>query len=99
MAKFSKEARRATRYPHDSLLEILGDGGVGPADVVRLIDVSSSGASFSTTRMFTKGAPIHARLRLLNTGALEISGTVVRIKEKTNYTVYGVKFDPVRGRP
>lgn len=98
MAKFTKESRRASRYPHDSMLEILGDSDTMPADVVRLVDVSSLGASFTTTRVFAKGAPIRARLRLLDAGVLEIKGTVVRIKEKTNFTLYGVKFDSVRGR-
>jgi hypothetical protein len=97
MAKFTKETRRASRYPHDSVLEILGDPDSAPAGAVRLVDVSSLGASFASTRVFAKGAPIHARLRLLNAGVLEITGTVVRIKEKTNFTLYGVKFDSARG--
>ena len=68
-----------------------------PGEVARLINVSSLGVSFTTIRVFAKGAPIHARMRLLNSGTLEITGTVVRIKAKTNHTLYGVKFDSVRG--
>lgn len=97
MAKFTKEARRASRYPHDSVLEIIDDSDGMPGEVARLVDVSSLGVSFTTVRVFAKGAPIRARMRLLNTGVLEIKGTVVRIKEKANCTLYGVKYDSVRG--
>ncbi|PIR19360.1 MAG: hypothetical protein COV48_02440 [Elusimicrobia bacterium CG11_big_fil_rev_8_21_14_0_20_64_6] len=97
VAKYTKEARRARRYPHDSVLEIFSDSDSMPVDVARLIDVSALGLSFTTTRVYAKGAPIHARMRLLNTGVLEIRGTIVRIKEKTNCTLYGVKYDSVRG--
>lgn len=97
MAKFTKEARRASRHPHDSLLEILGDADSIPEGVARLVDISSLGVSFTTTRVFAKGARIHARLRLMDAGVLEITGTVVRVKEKSNFTLYGVRFDSVRG--
>lgn len=98
MAKFTKEARRASRYPHDSVVEFIDETDGMPGDVARLVDVSSLGASFTTLRVFAKGAPIHARLRTLDSGVLEIKGTVVRIKEKTNFTLYGVRFDSVRGK-
>ena len=97
MDKHAKDARRASRYPHDSVVEFIDDSDRMPGDVARLVDVSSLGASFSTLRVFAKGAAIHARLRLLNAGVLEIWGKVVRIKERTNSTLYGVKFDTVRG--
>ena len=97
MAKYTKEARRASRYPHDSVLEIFGDSDSIPVDVARLVDVSSLGASFATTRAYAKGARIHARMRLLNAGILEVEGTVVRVKAKSNFTLYGVKFDSVLG--
>lgn len=97
MAKFTKEARRASRHAHDSVLEIIDDSDGMPGEVARLVDVSALGVSFTTIRVFAKGAPIHARMRLLNAGTLEIKGIVVRIKEKKNYTLYGVKFNSARG--
>jgi hypothetical protein len=44
------------------------------------------------------GAPIRARLRLLKSGVLDVRGTVVRVEEKTNYTLYAVKFDRASSR-
>lgn len=94
---FMREARRAARQPHDSVLEILDGSGRMSGGVARLVDVSSRGASFTTVRAFVKGARIHARMRLLNAGVLEIMGKVVRIKEKANFTLYAVEFDPAPG--
>lgn len=97
MAIPGKEARRGVRSRHDSVLEILDETGDVLVDVVRLVDVSSVGLSFATTHAFAKGAPIHARLRLLNAGVLKIMGRVVRVKEKTNSTLYAIAFESVRG--
>lgn len=94
MAKFTREARRAARSRHDSTVEILGDPGSAPVGAARLVDVSASGARFAATSVFVMGAPIRARLRLLKSGVLDVRGTVVRVEEKTNYTLYAVKFDP-----
>jgi hypothetical protein len=66
------------------------------AGVLRLSDVSSVGASFSTVRTFAKGTRIRGRLRLLGIGVLEITGRIVRFKERTNSTLYGVEFDSVK---
>jgi hypothetical protein len=96
--KFVKEARRAIRYRHDSALELIDDADDKPTEFVRLVDVSSGGMSFSSARPFAKGARIRARLRLLDAGVLVITGTVIRIKEKSNSAVYAVEFDSVRGK-
>ncbi|MBI2387183.1 MAG: PilZ domain-containing protein [Elusimicrobia bacterium] len=98
MAKFTREARRAPRARHDSTLELLADGGSAPAGSARLVDVSSSGARFAATETFVVGAPIRARLRLLKSGVLDVRGTVVRVEEKTNYTLYAVRFDSTSAR-
>lgn len=97
MVKLTQEARRSPRSRHDSVLEILDETGDVLLDIVRLVDVSSVGASFATTHAFAKGARIHARLRLLNAGVLRITAKVVRVKERTNTTLYAVEFESVRG--
>lgn len=98
MTKFTREARRAPRSRHDSTVELLGDRGGAPAGTARLVDVSSSGARFAATEVFVLGAPIRARLRLMRSGVLDIRGTVVRVEEKTNHTLYAVRFDPTADR-
>ncbi|OGR95774.1 MAG: hypothetical protein A2V88_15095 [Elusimicrobia bacterium RBG_16_66_12] len=97
MIKLTHEARRSPRFRHDSVLEILDETGGVLLDIVRLVDVSSVGASFATTHAFAKGARIHARLRLLKAGVLKITARVVRVKEKANATLYAVEFESVRG--
>lgn len=97
MVMLEREARRASRQAHDSVLEILDAAGRVSGRAARLVDVSSRGASFTTVRAFVKGARIHARMRLLNAGVLEIMGKVVRIEEKANFTRYAVEFDPAPG--
>ncbi|MEK7384664.1 MAG: PilZ domain-containing protein [Elusimicrobiota bacterium] len=97
MTKLTREARRGPRFRHDSVLEILDDSDRVMAVVARLVDLSSVGVSFSTTHVFAKGARIRARLRLLSAGVLTVTGRVVRIKEKTNSTLYAVEFESVRG--
>jgi hypothetical protein len=99
MAKIARQPRRAPRVRHDSVLEILDDEGGLLAGVARLVDVSSVGVSFCTPHAFAKGAKIRARLRLMEAGVLQITGRIVRIKEKTNTTLYAVEFDSVKGRP
>lgn len=63
---------------------------------MRLVDVSSVGASFTSTRSFAKGETVRGRLRLLGAGVLEVSGRVVRVKERQNNVLYGVEFDSVK---
>ena len=96
MARLAKETRRAPRVRHDSVLELYDEEGRLTVDVLTLVDVSSVGASFSTTHPFAKGAKIRGRLRLLDAGVLEIEGRVVRFKERTNSTLYAMEFDSVR---
>lgn len=94
--RFTRESRRAPRVRHDSVLELYDEEGHLTASVLKLVDVSSVGASFSTTHTFAKHAKIRGRLRLLNIGVLEIEGHVVRLKERTNSNLYGMEFDSVR---
>ena len=94
--RMAKEARRSPRTPHDSVLELYDAEGRLLADVLKLVDVSTVGASFSTTRTFAKGAKIRGRLRLLGVGVLEIAGRIVRLKERTNSNLYGLESDSVK---
>lgn len=91
-----KENRRAVRAKHDSVLELQDEEGRAISGVVRLIDVSAVGASFASTAALRKGMRLHGRLRLLRTGALDIAGRVVRIKEGSNVTYYGIEFEAVK---
>lgn len=97
MAKKIPEVRRGERHRHDSVLEFLDDSGRVLGEVARLVDLSSVGVSFSTTRTFAKGERIRAGLRLLGVGVLTIIGRVVRIQARTNSTLYAVEFESVRG--
>jgi hypothetical protein len=96
MVKIARLPRRSPRVRHDSVLEILDDSGRLLDGVARIIDVSSVGVCFSTTHRFAKGEKITARLRLMDAGVLQITGRVIRVKEKTNSTVYAVEFDSVK---
>lgn len=96
MPRPTKEARRAPRIRHDSVLELYDERGRLAAGVLKLVDVSSVGASFTTTLALVPGQAIRGRVRLLGAGVLEITGRVVRSKEKTNSTLYAVAFDSVR---
>jgi hypothetical protein len=95
MATFPKDGRRGARVRHDSVLELLDDEGRPAAGALKLFDVSSVGASFSTTRKFAKGEKLCGRLRILGAGVLEFTGRIVRFKERENSTLYGVEFDSV----
>ena len=94
--RMPKEARRAPRTRHDSVLDLYVEQGRLTAATLKLVDVSSTGASFSTTRAFAKGAKIGGRLRLFGVGVLEVTGRVVRFKEKSNSTLYAVEFDSLK---
>ena len=98
MAIIRREARRAVRQLHDSVLEILDESGRVTGGAGRLVDVSALGARFAAVRAFAEGSRIRARMRLLNAGVIEIAGTVVRAREKTNFTLYAVKFDSAPSR-
>jgi len=91
----SRDNRRSPRKHHDSVLEIFDESEHLIAAIGRLIDVSTVGLRFSSTKTLHKGDKIHARLRLLKEGTLEIHGRVVWMKKKIATTVYGVEFDRV----
>ena len=96
--RYGKDGRRAPREPHDSALELLDDEGRLLSGAHRLIDVSAAGLSFSTVRVFRKGAQIRGRIRIYERGVFEFEGRVVRLKERFNSNLYGVAFDSVKGR-
>jgi hypothetical protein len=91
----SRENRRSPRTRHDSVLEIFDDSGHLIAVIGRLVNVSSVGLCFSSVRSMAIGAKIHARLRLLKEGKLDIEGRIVWVKKKINAAFYGVEFDAV----
>lgn len=93
------DKRRAPREKHDSVLDLFDEGGARVACVATLADVSASGASFRSTYPFAKGARVRARLRILGKGVLDISGRISRVKEYSNYTLYGVAFDAAGAPP
>ena len=91
-----KEPRRMPRARHDSVLELRDEKGELIDADLRLVDVSSGGASFSATQTFAVGDVIRGRLRLLDLGVMDITGRVVRVKARTNSILYAVEFDSVK---
>ncbi|MFA5975874.1 MAG: PilZ domain-containing protein [Elusimicrobiota bacterium] len=88
----AKEKRRAPRARHNSVLEILDQGGHSIAEIGRLVNFSAVGACFSSTRVFGKGEKLYARLRLLKEGVLMVTARVVWVQKKTNAILYGIEF-------
>jgi hypothetical protein len=92
----TKENRRAPRSRHDSVLEIFDTGGNLIIGIGRLINFSNVGVCFSSTKVLTKGQKVHARLRLVKEGALEVSARVVWTEKKSNMMFYGLEFDSIQ---
>ena len=93
MTRYLPEKRRAAREKHDTVLDLFDSRGERVACVATLADISTTGASFRSTQPFVKGAQVRARLRILGKGVLDIAGHIARIKEFSNYTLYGIAFD------
>lgn len=94
-----QEKRRAPRAAHDSVLEFRDGEGRLTGETARLADFSARGARFSTPRAYAKGARVRGRIRLLERGVFEVTGRVVRLRERENFTLYGVEFDSCRRVP
>jgi hypothetical protein len=62
----------------------------------RLVNFSAVGACFSSTAALAKGVRLHARLRLLREGRLDIIARVIWIRRRTNSILYGIEFENVR---
>ena len=90
------EKRRAPRAKHDSVLEIVDRSGRVISAVGRLVNVSTVGVCFASTHSFKKGDKIHARVRLLREGRLNVNGHIVWTRKKSNHFLYGMEFDAVR---
>jgi hypothetical protein len=90
------DKRRAGRKSHDSVLELFSLDGQRLAGIGRLVNVSTVGLSFTSTKSFEVGDRVEGRLRLLKEGMLDISGRIVWARRKTNMRQYGVAFDRVR---
>lgn len=89
------EKRKTVRAKHDSVLEIYDAQGKLVDAILRLVDLSSEGACFTSTQALPRGARIQARLRLLGQGVLYVAGRILWTKTKGNATRYGMKFDAV----
>ena len=81
------------------MLELYDEKGGLLRGAARLVDLSSVGARFASTLALPKGQHVRGRLRLMHIGALDIAGRIVRIKEGSNATLYGIEFDAVRRAP
>ncbi|MEK7720846.1 MAG: PilZ domain-containing protein [Elusimicrobiota bacterium] len=95
MAMNEKDKRRAPREKHDSVIEIFDAGGKFAVSG-RLTDFSTSGAAFSVADPGVIRKKFRARLRLLDTGVLEVEARVVRTRREKNATHYGIKFDSIK---
>lgn len=91
------DKRRAPRTRHDSALELFNEQGrLLPAGVQTLVDISDTGASFTSTRDLAKGARIRGRVRRFGRPPLDFTGRIVRRREhptRANATLYAVEFD------
>ena len=92
----AKNNRRFERQRHNSVLEIYDESGKFIAWTAQMVNFSMGGAAFSTTKLLDTGTYIHARIRILGKGVMEISGNVVWGRRKTNTNLYGVKFDSLK---
>jgi len=92
----SKDNRRAPRARRDSVLELHDEKGHLIIGIGRLVNFSAMGACFASTQVFKQGERIHAQLRLLKEGRLNISGHIVWMRRKTNTLLYGIEFDSIR---
>jgi len=86
------ENRRAKRDPHDSVLELFDDSGKLITGIGRLVNVSKTGACFSSTKTYEKGKPLRARIRTLRDGVTECAAEIVWVRKKPTVTLYGVRF-------
>jgi hypothetical protein len=92
----SKDNRRSKRQRHNSVLEVYEESGNLIVWTARLVDFSTGGAAFSTTKLLDTGTHIRARIRIIGKGVMEISGKVVWGRKKTNANLYGIKFDSIK---
>jgi hypothetical protein len=92
----ASEKRRAPRARHDSVIELYDADGHLIIGIGRLVNFSNVGICFSSTKVLTKGQKLHARLRLLKEGALEVSARVVWVDKKPGSMFYGLEFDSVQ---
>ena len=92
----SRENRRAPRAKHDSVLEIFDAENHFITGVGRLVDFSTVGACFSSTKTLSKGEKLHIRLRLLKEGVFEGPAEVVWARKKANANLYGIAFGNIR---
>ncbi len=92
----TKEARRAPRSKHDSVLEIYDANGHFIEGVGRLVNFSNVGICFSSTKDLAKGARLRTKIRLLREGMMEIAAHIVRVEKKLHTNLYGVEFDDVQ---
>jgi hypothetical protein len=88
----ANDKRRAQRDKHDSVIEFFDSTGKLFA-AGRLVDFSTLGVCFSTTRLMLPGERLNARVRLLNKGVIKIAAHVVWSRKEHNAYRYGVKFD------
>lgn len=90
----NKNKRRAARDRHDSVVEIL-DGSGKLLDTGRLVDISDVGAALRTASPLAVDGQVRLRLRLIEKGVLEVTGTVVWERRADPLKLFGVRFDSV----
>jgi hypothetical protein len=90
------DKRRAPRRSHDSVLEIYDQEGNFVTGIGRLVDFSTVGACFSTTKPLKKGDKLQVRIRLIKEGPLEAAATVVWTRKQRNTILYGIAFDSLK---
>ena len=93
------EKRRAPRVRHDSVVEILDASGTILIGTARLVDFSKVGLCIAGSLAVSPGDAVHARVRLLREGILEIVGRVVWLRKKPTGCQYGISAESTRQTP
>lgn len=89
----SHDKRRAPREPRSNVLEVSDESGRLITGVVRMVDVSHVGASFTASETLQVGQRLRGRIKLLRRGPFDVSGTIVWAKKREKLWQYGLQFD------
>jgi len=88
-----REQRKVERFKNDALLEIDCALEGYTTSFCRLVNLSSSGACFSSHSSFRPGERIQGRLHASKDERLKISGDIVWMKRQTRSILYGLRFE------
>ncbi len=102
---FTTNRRLGVRYIRDDILVSLrkshflrlGFPSMNEETFVRLLDISSKGASIATDVKLSVNNKVNLTITFMGSKSFDMPGRVVRIT-KANRPIYGIKFDEVNNR-